>query len=77
MPRQATLQKVADYFSVSIDDLLADGMKKDTTVSGDVLSPLEAELMQYVRALSEEQKRFLLAQMQTLKNQESPSADAL
>lgn len=76
MPRQATIRKVADYFGVSVDDLLDDGIKKDTAVSGDVLSPLEAELMQYVRELSDEQKRFLLAQMQTLKNQESSSADA-
>ncbi len=53
-----------------------EAQKKDTTPQGDVLSPLEAELMEYVRELSEEQKRFLLVQMQTLKKQGSPTADS-
>lgn len=78
IPSSTTQQKLALLFNIPVECLLAepsDGIKKDTTVPGDALSPLEAELMQYVRALSEEQKRFLLAQMQLLKQQESPSAD--
>lgn len=34
IPRQATLQKVADYFNVSVEDLLTDS-KNTPTVSGE------------------------------------------
>lgn len=89
IPHYNTRLKIAEHFGISLAELDGDVLpilpaetppapeiKKDITVSGDVLSPLEAELMRYVRGLSEEQKRFLLAQMQLLKQQESPSADS-
>lgn len=34
-PRQATLQKIADYFDVSVEDLIAE-QKENPTVSGEV-----------------------------------------
>lgn len=89
LPHTRTRVKIAEYFGISLAELDGDALpilpvetppaleiKKDITGNGDVLSPLEAELMRYVRGLSEEQKRFLLAQMQLLKQQESPSADS-
>ena len=37
-PRQATLQKVADYFGVTVEDLLADNEKKPTPQTESELS---------------------------------------
>ena len=64
-----TAQKIADYFGVTVDRVL--GAEKETAVSKDVgLSPMESQLMEYVRALTDDQKKMLLAQLQALKNQE-------
>ena len=47
------------------------GRKKETAVPKDVgLSPMESQLMEYVRTLTDDQKKMLLAQLQALKNQE-------
>lgn len=37
VPRQATLQKVANYFGVSVDDLLAESAKKQRPADGEAL----------------------------------------
>ena len=64
-----TAQKIADYFGVTVDRVL--GAEKETAVPKDVgLSPMEAQLMEYVRVLTDDQKKMLLAQLQALKNQE-------
>lgn len=64
-----TAQKIADYFGVTVDRVL--GAEKETAVPKDVgLSPMESQLMEYVRALTDDQKKMLLAQLQALKNQE-------
>lgn len=64
-----TAQKIADYFGVTVDRVL--GAEKETAVPKDVgLSPMESQLMEYVRALTDGQKKMLLAQLQALKNQE-------
>lgn len=62
VPRQATLQKVADYFGVSVDDLLAEGIKKSTTVSGDVseLSDLQREAWDAIRAMDDDTLRAFI-----------------
>lgn len=64
-----TAQKIADYFGVTVDRVL--GAEKETAAPKDVgLSPMESQLMEYVRALTDDQKKMLLAQLQALKNQE-------
>lgn len=64
-----TAQKIADYFGVTVDRVL--GAEKETAVpKDDGLSPMESQLMEYVRALTDDQKKMLLAQLQALKNQE-------
>jgi transcriptional regulator with XRE-family HTH domain len=64
-----TAQKIADYFGVTVDRVL--GTEKETAVPKDVgLSPMESQLMEYVRTLTDDQKKMLLAQLQALKNQE-------
>lgn len=64
-----TAQKIADYFGVTVDRVL--GAEKEAAAPKDVgLSPMESQLMEYVRALTDDQKKMLLAQLQALKNQE-------
>lgn len=64
-----TAQKIADYFGVTVDRVL--GAEKETDApKDDGLSPMESQLMEYVRALTDDQKKMLLAQLQALKNQE-------
>ena len=64
-----TAQKIADYFGVTVDRVL--GAEKETAAQkDDGLSPMESQLMEYVRALTDDQKKMLLAQLQALKNQE-------
>ena len=64
-----TAQKIADYFGVTVDRVL--GAEKETAVPKGVgLSPMDSQLMEYVRTLTDDQKKMLLAQLQALKNQE-------
>lgn len=64
-----TAQKIADYFGVTVDRVL--GAEKEAAApKDDGLSPMESQLMEYVRALTDDQKKMLLAQLQALKNQE-------
>ena len=64
-----TAKKIADYFGVTVDRVL--GAEKETAApKDDGLSPMESQLMEYVRALTGDQKKMLLAQLQALKNQE-------
>ena len=64
-----TAQKIADYFGVTVGRVL--GAEKETAApKDDGLSPMESQLMEYVRALTDDQKKMLLAQLQALKNQE-------
>ena len=67
--RVDTARKIADYFGVTVDRVL--GAEKETAApKDDGLSPMESQLMEYVRALTDDQKKMLLAQLQVLKNQE-------
>ena len=67
--RVDTARKIADYFGVTVDRVL--GAEKETAApKDDGLSPMESQLMEYVRALTDDQKKMLLAQLQALKNQE-------
>ena len=55
-----TAQKIADYFGVTVDRVL--GAEKETAApKDDGLSPMESQLMEYVRALTDDQKKMLLA----------------
>lgn len=64
-----TAQKIADYFGVTVDRVLV-AEKETAAPKDDGLSPMESQLMEYVRALTDDQKKMLLAQLQALKNQE-------
>lgn len=79
VPHPKTRQKIADHFGITLAELDGDelpalpkqGAEKETAAPKDVgLSPMESQLMEYVRALTDDQKKMLLAQLQALKNQE-------
>lgn len=72
VPRDSTVSKIANYFHVTVADLIGgDCAEKEAAAPKDVgLSPMESQLMEYVRALTDDQKKMLLAQLQALKNQE-------
>ena len=79
VPHPKTRQKIADHFGITLAELDGDelpalpkqGAEKETAVPKDVgLSPMESQLMEYVRTLTDDQKKMLLAQLQALKNQE-------
>ena len=72
VPRDSTVSKIANYFHVPASELIGDDCaEKETAVPKDVgLSPMESQLMEYVRTLTDDQKKMLLAQLQALKNQE-------
>lgn len=69
-PRIDKIEMMANYFGVQKSDLVE---KKPTTVLDDGLDPLDKQLMDFVSALTVDQKRFLLAQLQTMKKQETES----
>lgn len=52
MPTDATLQKVADYFGITVDELL--GKEKQPTTLGE-LHPANKKLMELSRTLSPEE----------------------
>ncbi len=72
MPNDTTREKLANYFHVTVADLIGDDCaEKEAAAPKDVgLSPMESQLMEYVRTLTDDQKKMLLAQLQALKNQE-------
>ncbi len=73
------INRIADFFGVSVDYLLCHtdekapaptDEEKPTPVSGDGLDETDQRLMEYVRAMTPDQKQFLLAQMKVLSGQD-------
>lgn len=57
-PRDATLQKIADYFGVTVEYLKGEETKKDPATNGEV-SPERQELLDLIDSLSDDQCRKL------------------
>lgn len=53
-PSDATLQKIADYFGVTVEYLKGEETKKDPTTNGEV-SPEKRELLDLIDSLSDDQ----------------------
>ncbi len=66
VPRIDMLQKIADYFDVSVGYLLDTEKEKAVTLNNDDLDELSLELVSLIRHLSDQEKRMLLAQLKTL-----------
>lgn len=69
IPNGETLQKLADYFNVSVDYLI--GKEKKLPISGE-LSEEWSLFIQYLSKMTAEQKKFLFHLMETMiqENQE-------
>lgn len=79
IPYPKTKKKIADHFGITLAELDGDEFpvlpekgaeKAPAAPKDDGLSPMESQLMEYVRALTDDQKKMLLAQLQALKSQE-------
>ena len=53
-PRDATLQKIADYFGVTVEYLKGEETKKDPATNGEV-SPEKRELLDLIDSLPDDQ----------------------
>lgn len=60
-PRAAQLQNIADYFGVSVSDLLSNEIEKAATLSDDGYSEKKKSLLKAVEQMSEEQAELLLS----------------
>ena len=65
MPYERNLKKIADYFGVTVDDLIGDdsAQKEKPTAQGDGLSEFtekEADILKWFRSLPEEKRRAIL-----------------
>lgn len=74
MPNDTTREKLANYFHVTVAELMGDDCAEKETAApkDDGLSPMDSQLMEYIRALTDDQKRLLLAWLKSLKDQEWP-----
>ena len=70
-PDYDSLKRMADFFDVSVDYLLGRTDKKETPPAGtgEGLDAMEQQLMKYVKDMTPDQKRLLLAQMQVMSEQ--------
>ena len=76
-PDFETIEKIADYFNVDMATFFPSGEIERTAVpKDDGLSPLEAQLMEYIRRLTDDQKRMLLAQIELLLSKQESLPDS-
>ena len=54
IPRKATLKKIADYFSVTIDNLLSDN-EKTAPLAGAGMTKAQQELIKLISSLSDQE----------------------
>lgn len=67
VPRETTLKKIADYFCVSIDQLLYDQKEKSPTPDGVELDSETIELRQIWDSADQAEREALLAMAKMLK----------
>lgn len=60
------IESIADALRVSPDWLVGVVQEKTAVQKDDGLSPLEAQLMEFIRRLTDDQKKMLLAQIELL-----------
>lgn len=67
VPRETTLKKIADYFEISIDELLYDQKEKSPAPDGVGLDPETIELRDIWGGADKEEREALLAMARMLK----------
>lgn len=71
IPRQATLQKIANYFGIAVEELLSDDpeqTKKPAAQGSEPGDPLIAELISYAEGADEDGVRMLIEMAKRLKD---------
>lgn len=69
-PRQASLQKIADYFGVPVSYLTGEEQKeKPPAKGGEPMDQVTRELMEFVETASEDERRAILEVAHILKKQ--------
>ena len=66
VPYARTLQKIADYFGVSKDELLADGKKENPASNADGVDDLDVEALDIMHQLPPEKRAAALAMLRGL-----------
>lgn len=59
-PRQATLQKIADYFDITVEELICEN-KKTTTENSGGFSEKDVRLVAWFNSLPEEKQKAILS----------------
>lgn len=59
-PRQATIQKIADYFKVSVSELISEEQKEKPPAQGGELSEKDMRLIAWLRSLPPETLEAIL-----------------
>lgn len=60
VPRHATLQRLADYFNVTVSALTSEDIKKDPPQAEEGLSDMQLKAMRFVQSLSDDDlRRFI------------------
>ena len=67
-PSDATVRRIADYFGVSVADLLADKTADRKTAAETNIGGLEAEFARLFASLTPEQQNEIIAEMLRRKN---------
>lgn len=67
-PSDATVRRIADYFGVSVAELLADKTEDSKTAAETNIGGLEAEFARLFASLTPEQQNEIIAEMLRRKN---------
>ena len=67
-PSDATVRRIADYFGVSVSELLADKTEDSKTAAETNIGGLEAEFARLFASLTPEQQNEIIAEMLRRKN---------
>lgn len=67
-PSDATVRRIADYFGVSVAELLADETEDSKTAAETNIGGLEAEFARLFASLTPEQQNEIIAEMLRRKN---------
>jgi transcriptional regulator with XRE-family HTH domain len=66
VPGSTTLQKIANYFGVSVDYLLGNDQKNKPAAESDELDPLDIEFLKRFKQLDDEGKNLVSAQIDAI-----------
>lgn len=68
-PRYATAMKVANYFGVTVEELMGKGIKKDPIPKDEAVSPAAQEILDFLDSASGEELADVIKYIRYLKSQ--------